>query len=150
MNFLIFSAIAMLLLLIPGVVSATTRHHGGTGSIGISGYLIDPSMIAQTPVTVTESSNNDSSAIDVTITSVTKGTSGYHFVGEITNIGTAEISNVRVTVHLHDSNTDVGNITQYIKPENIDVDQRATFDGFVASENLNTEPSIFWLSFDWT
>jgi hypothetical protein len=150
MNFLIFSALAMLLLPVPGVVSTTTRHHGSTGSIGINGYLIDPSMIAQTPVTVTDSSNNDSSAIDVTITSVTKGISGYHFVCEITNIGTAAISNVQVTVHLDDSNTDVGNITQYIKPENIGVDQRATFDGFVPSDHLNTEPSSFCLSFDWT
>jgi hypothetical protein len=140
----------MLLLPVPGVVSATTRHHGSTERIGISGYLIDPSMIAQTPVTVTDSSNNDSSAIDVTITSVTKGTSGYHFVGEITNIGSAAISNVQVTMHLEDSNTDVGNITQHIKPENIGMDQRATFDVFVTSEQLNTEPSSFWLSLDWT
>ena len=137
-----------LLLLVPGM--ATVHHHGNTGNIGIYGYLIDPSMIGGIPATVTDSSNNDSSAIYVTITSVTRDIFEYRFAGYVTNVGPATISNVQVPVHLDDTNIEVGNTTQYIKPENIGVGQTATFDGFVTSDHLNAEPSSFWLSFDWS
>jgi hypothetical protein len=121
-----------LLLLVPGMAfAANVQHHGSTGSIGIEGYLIDPTMIARIPQTVTDSSNNDSSAIDVIFAGVTNDIIGYHFVGDITNIGTAAISNVQVTVHLDDSNTEVANSTQYIKPENLGVGKTTTFNTFV-------------------
>jgi hypothetical protein len=93
---------------------------------------------------VTDSSTNDSSAIYITVAGVTNDIIGYHFLGEITNVGRAAIYNVQATVHLDDSSTEVGNTTQYTKPENIGVGQTAsfdpTFDKYAKAINAKAQP----------
>jgi hypothetical protein len=139
------------------IVCEHTVHGGGGGSgnSGGSHYVGSgsSSSLTQIPSKATDFPNNDSSAIQVHITSAKKDTIGsYHVLGEITRNGNTPIQNVMVTVHLYDANNGLVGVSTccYTTPINIEPGHTATFDSFVQKSDYTGTPASFRLSYDWS
>jgi hypothetical protein len=125
------------------VVRVSSSHRAG-GSSGIG--------LKQIPSNKTDFPNNDSSVIQVHVTSAKKDTAGaYHVKGQITNIGNQTLNSVNVTAHLYDAaGNPVGNAISFTSPSNIDPGHTATFDSLATSDQTNGNPVSFRLTFDWS